>query len=519
MIRENIVANLMGRGWGFISVYLFVPLYLRFLGIEAFGLVGFYGTLLGVLAFADMGFTATLNRELARLSVSSGGTAAMRDVLRTYEIIYGSIATLVALLVWLVAPVIALHWLRSSVLEPQEMAGAIRVMGVAIAFQLPAGLYVGGLMGLQRQQRANGIQIGWSMLRGGGAVLVLWLFSPTIGAFASWQVIANVAYCAVVRFELWRALHRQAVLPEPRFKWGVLQDTWRYAAGMAALSVIGILLTQIDKLAVSKILSLEMLGYYSLAGALAAVPITLASAIASAVFPRFTGLVALGDQVGLSKRYHETCELVAVGIVPLGLTLALFSGDALFAWTGSPVAAKQAGLVASLLLGGQLLQVMAVIPLNIALAHGNVRVILLIGFTSVALITPLLINLITKYGIVGAGVSWVVVNACTLPLNMYLLHRRFLPGEFRRYGIRSIGRPLLAAFLGVALFRWALPHSGSRLLICVELATVWVVAVTASAATIPGLWRRMADSVGQGFRVVSSKTDGLPGVANSSEPE
>ena len=69
MIKQNIAANFIGRAWGFISVYLFIPLYLKFLGIEAFGLVGFYSTLVGVLAFADMGFTATLNREMARLSV------------------------------------------------------------------------------------------------------------------------------------------------------------------------------------------------------------------------------------------------------------------------------------------------------------------------------------------------------------------------------------------------------------------------------------------------------------------
>ena len=69
MIQRNILFNMIGRAWGFVSTYVFVPLYLKFLGIEAYGLVGFYSTLLGVLAFADMGFTATLNREMARLSV------------------------------------------------------------------------------------------------------------------------------------------------------------------------------------------------------------------------------------------------------------------------------------------------------------------------------------------------------------------------------------------------------------------------------------------------------------------
>src|SRR2546425_12398080 len=77
MFRQNVIANFVGRGWGFISVYLFVPLYLKFLGIEAYGLVGFYATLLGFLTFADMGLTATLNREIARLSARSNAADAM----------------------------------------------------------------------------------------------------------------------------------------------------------------------------------------------------------------------------------------------------------------------------------------------------------------------------------------------------------------------------------------------------------------------------------------------------------
>src|SRR2546426_9520749 len=99
MVRRNIIANIIGRGWGFISVYAFVPLYLKFLGIDAYGLVGFYSTLLAVLAFADVGITATLNREMARLSVCRDSSEEMRDLLRTYETTYLCIAWLLVVII------------------------------------------------------------------------------------------------------------------------------------------------------------------------------------------------------------------------------------------------------------------------------------------------------------------------------------------------------------------------------------------------------------------------------------
>lgn len=487
MIRKNIIANMIGRAWGFISVYLFVPLYLKFLGIEAYGLVGFYSTLLGVLAFADMGFTATLNREMARLTVRKDSVEEMRDLLRTYELTYLCISFVLAIIIWVTAPLIAEHWLRSSALDPQEIAAAIRLMGIAIAFQLPSGLYIGGLMGLQQQVRANSLQIAWGIYRGLGAVLVLWLFSPTIFGFAMWQLISNGIYCFSARRSLWHALSFGSIQPHAHFRWQVFHNTWRYASGMAGMAVVSILLTQIDKLAVSKMLSLEMLGFYTLAGSLAAIPLMLASPIALAIFPRFTELVALGDREQLTKLYHRTCELVAIAIIPAGLTIALFTNDVIYMWTGSAAIANQTSLVASLLLGGQLLQAITVVPYYLALAHGNIKLNLQIGIASVLLVTPLMIYLIMKYGVVGAGLSWLIMNICTLPPYMYLLHRKFLPGELSRWSIRSMGVPLLVALPCVLLGHWYVTDIDSRILKFILVGVVGIFTLILTAATLPDL--------------------------------
>lgn len=481
MLRQNIFANFIGRAWAFISVYLFVPLYLRYLGIEAYGLVGFYSTLLGIMAFADMGFTATLNREMARLSVSKNSASEMRNLLRTYESTYGFISLFISLLVWLLAPLIAEKWLRSNVLQPHEITLAIRLMGVAIALQLPSGLFISGLMGLQRQVLANFLQIAWGLLRGLGAVLVLWLYSPTIIAFAGWQILSNGVYCILARIGLWQAISFGSGQPEARFRWQVFRDTWRYATGMFSIAVVSSLLKQADKLVVSKMLPLEMLGYYTLAGAVAAAPLTLASPIASAVFPRLTAMVAIHDRDGLVRLYFRTSELIAAIIIPAGLTFALFSGDFIFAWTGSASTAQRAGLVAALLVGGQTLQAITIVPYYLSLAHGNVRFPLHAALFGLILITPLLFVLVMKYGLLGAGLSWFSINIFMLPPYMYLVHRRFLPGEFRRWCWTGVGRPLVTGLPCVLLGYWIFPRSGSRLLTFCIISFVWL---TTSMITI-----------------------------------
>jgi len=472
MIKQNIAANFIGRAWGFISVYLFIPLYLKFLGIEAFGLIGFYSTLVGVLAFADMGFTATLNREMARLSVQRESAGEMRDLLRTYEATYLFISLSIAILLWFLAPMIATKWLRAQNMSHAEIAWAIRIMGVAIAFQMPASLFHGGLMGLQKQVLANTLQISWGMFRGVGAVLVLWLLSPTIFAFASWQLLTNAVYCFLLRFNLWNVLSFNVA--KPKFKIQVFQNTWRYAAGMVGMSLISIALTQTDKLAVSKILPLEMLGYYSLAGTVAVVIVSFGGPIATAIFPQLTGLVALNDKSNLHRLYHKSCEMISIAIMPVALTLSFFSYECIFVWTGSEIAAQKAYLAASFLVCGQLMQTMTVIPYYIALANGNVKLNIIIGIASIILITPLLLYLTKQYGIIGSGMSWLIMNIFTFPPYMYFLHRLFLPGEFLHWCIYDVGKPLLISLACVLTFYFLLPRTDSRLLAFFLLGCVWL---------------------------------------------
>jgi O-antigen/teichoic acid export membrane protein len=197
--------------------------------------------------------------------------------------------------------------------------------------------------------------------------------------------------------------------------------------------------------------------------------------------------VASGNQRDLVGLYRRTTSLVAVAAIPGGLTLAAFAGVFILAWTGSVPAAQQAGVAAAFLLGGQVLQALSVVPFYLALAHGNIRLNLQIGIASVVLIAPLLGFLVTRYGIVGAGVSWLVMNVCTLPPYMYFLHRRFLPGEFRQWCLRGVGCPLLAALPCVLLGRWLVPHTDSRLLTMGWIGLVWGVAVAAAAMSVPEL--------------------------------
>ena len=87
-LKRNIVANFVSKGWSALMGVIFIPLYVKFMGVEAYGLVGFFLALQSIVSLMDAGLSTTLNRELARYSTQPGQAQEMWDVVRTLEVVY-----------------------------------------------------------------------------------------------------------------------------------------------------------------------------------------------------------------------------------------------------------------------------------------------------------------------------------------------------------------------------------------------------------------------------------------------
>jgi O-antigen/teichoic acid export membrane protein len=94
-LKRNLIANYLGQGWVAIMGLAFIPIYIKFLGIEAYGLIGLFALLQAWLALLDMGMTPTLGREMARFTGGSHTAQSIRDLLRSIEIIALGIAVLI----------------------------------------------------------------------------------------------------------------------------------------------------------------------------------------------------------------------------------------------------------------------------------------------------------------------------------------------------------------------------------------------------------------------------------------
>jgi len=461
----------------------FIPLYIKFMGAESYGLVGIFATLQAMFVLLDMGLSTTLTREMARLSVLEGKELEMRNLVRTLELIYWSVAVLIGIVILILSPFIAEHWVKASQLSTQTIKQALIIMGFAMALQWPAAFYRGGLTGLQKQVMLNAINIGISTLRGGGAVLILWLISPTIQAFFSWQIIISLLNTGCFAYYLWKQFPR--IEMKPSFQKKLLAGIWRFAAGMSGITVLATILTQVDKVILSKMLPLEMFGYYTLAGVVAMSLFRLIGPVFSAIYPRLTQLVSLVDQEGLKQLYHKSCQLMSVLILPATVVVALFSYEILLIWTQNPVTAEKTHLLVSILICGTALNGLMNIPYGLQLAHGWTRLAFNTNLIAIVILVPIVIFLTRRFGVVGGASGWVILNAGYVLFTIYFMHKRLLPTEKWRWYWQDVGVPLVSSLLIAGLGRLCMAGPMSQFSTLSFLSIISILTLTAASIATP----------------------------------
>lgn len=462
---------------------VFIPLYIKFMGVESFGLIGIFATLQIVFGLLDVGLGSTLTREMARLSVLPSKGQEMNNLVRTLETLYWGIAIFVGIIVILLSPIIAHHWIKAGQLSPKTIEQALLIMGFVMVFQMPIGFYSGGLMGLQKQVLLNIINICMSTLRGAGAVLILWLVSPTIQAFLLWQIVISIINAFLLALFLWRSLPH--IENKPVFQKQLLGGIWRFTVGMSGIAILATILTQLDKIILSKMLSLEMFGYYMLASVVAMSLSRLFTPVFLSIYPRFTQLVSINDQDGLKQLYHKSCQFIAVLILPVAIVIALLSYEIILLWTQSPTTAEKTYLLVSILTCGTALNGLMHPPYALQLAFGWTRLSLLKTLIAVILLVPLIIYMTIHYGATGAAIAWLVLNLGMFICEIPIMHRKLLHTEKWQWYWQDVGLPLVACTLVAGLGRIFISRPMSQYMMLLYLIIISVLTLGIAAIITP----------------------------------
>ena len=490
-VATNVLVNFLGRGWGALLSIALTPIYIKFLGIEAYGLVGVFITLQSLLSILDMGLGTAANREMAVLSVGETNLPQMRNYVRTLEWIYWGMAICIGFAIGLLAYPIAHAWIKPQMLQPDEISASIILMGVVLAAQWPSSLYGGALMGLQKQTLLNVISMLFSTVRAAGAIIILWKISPSVISFFIWQAFVIIIQTLVTAWYLWRQIEKKN--HKPTFEKILLYETKKFAAEMSGITLMAAVFTQLDKVVLSRVLSLEQFGYYYAATVAAGSLYIIIGPIFSAIFPKFSQLVSQQEKEKIRVLYDQASQLMAITILPIMLVLAFFSYDLLLLWTHSKLTAENGSLVLALLALGNALNGLMNVPYALQLAAGDARIVLKLNAALMIISTPAIIILANDWGGAGAASAWVGYTLAFWLINTLIVHKKFAYLDNHSWMWNGIIKPGSIAFVVVAIgyvVRLVVNSTNQWVSLAIVILTI-AGALSATAITSPQVIRYM----------------------------
>ncbi len=472
-----------------------VPLYVRYLGAEAYGLVGFFAMLQVWFQLLDLGLTPTMAREAARFCGGATDALSLRRLLRALEGIFICVGFLGATAIMLGAGKIAEGWLQVRQLPISEVRQSIILMAFIVALRWVCGLYRGTITGFERLVWLNGFNAAMATAR---FVLVIPVFiyigtQPTY--FFRYQLLIAVIEVSILVVKSYQLLPGVGVAQNMPWQWAPLRGVLKFSLSIAFTSSVWVVVTQTDKLVLSKLLPLSDFAYFTLA-VLVASGVTLVSGpISGALLPRLTKLNAEGDEAGFIRLYRDASQMVATIAIPASLVLAIFAEEVLWVWTGDTEIARMAAPVLSLYAIGNGVLSLAAFPYYLQYAKGDLKLHLIGNAIFVIILLPMLVWSTRKFGAIGAGFTWLGVNVTYLIIWIPFVHNKFKKTLHRDWIFLDIGPILVALALGVTVIHQSVKLSEVRMVLLAELMVIGIALLIIAFATSPFLRTRIWSSI------------------------
>jgi O-antigen/teichoic acid export membrane protein len=347
---------------------------------------------------------------------------------------------------------IATDWLKVQQIPLSDVQLSLEYMAITVALRWMSGLYRGAISGYERLVWLSGFNAIIASLRFVGILPVLIYFSHQTITFFAYQLAVSVLEISgliIYAYRLFPSLTKGEKLV---WEWAPLKPVLKFSLTIGFLSLVWVFVTQVDKLILSKILTLPEYGHFTLAVLVASGILFITSPISSSIMPRMSKLEALGDHAGLIFLYRKSTQIVSALAGSTSITIALCAESLLFAWTGDRDLARESATILQLYALGNGVLALAAFPYYLQYAKGDLRLHFIGNLFFVLILTPVIIWASVNYGGVGAGYAWLIVNLISFFGWIPIVHNKFHPGLNLKWYLEDVFSIVVPSlFVGVLI--------------------------------------------------------------------
>jgi O-antigen/teichoic acid export membrane protein len=453
--------------------FITTPIIIRLLGSEAYGVLLLVGLFPIYFSFADLGM-GIASTKFASEAFADNDEQREARIVRTGGLIALMAASLTAAPVFLFADVIV-SWLNVPGHLTAAAVTALRLTAVSFVFSILSGVLNAPQLSRLRMDLNAVINAAIKVMLGVGTTAALFLGGGIVAAAAFGLVVSGlglVAHIVVSRGLLRRLL-------EPTIDTVMVGPMLRFGFGLMITSVASLILTHIEKLIITGIVSVASLAHYSVAFTFAMMATTFSWGMVQSLIPAFSQLSRPGSEREYSALFSRSLRLNIVWLLPTLTVLFVIARPFFTIWAGEEFG-PESTLPFYILLIGLFFNILSYVPYSMVVASGRSGLLAKLYWMELVPYIVISYFLIANLGIVGAAAAWSVrVFSDTIFLSWFAYRIVGPRGVFNGKGTWLFLASIFLSF--PPLFVVAYPE-----------ARLSIVAVTVVALTFYGalIWRR-----------------------------
>lgn len=424
--------------------FISTPFIIRFLGAESYGVLLLVGLIPMYFSFGDFGM-GIASTKFASEAFGQGDREKEAQGVWTAAAIAAFSSSAVAIPLFIFSRTIVTALNVPAHLSSQAST-ALRLTSVAFVFGILASVLNSPMLARLRMDLNTVTQAVPKILLAIITPFILYFGGGIIGA-VWWAFAVAIATLVVVAFFSGRLL---TTLFPPRGERILLQPLLKFGGGILAGSIAAILLVNFEKLALSKMISVTSLAYYSVAYTLASIAMFFSTSMTQSLVPAFSQLLSPEKKPELNSLFGSTIRITIVWLLPMITILFVLARPFFDLWAGEDFG-RESTLPFYILLIGVAFNMLAFVQHSLITAMGRTGLLATIYWIEFALYAALSVILIYFFGIVGAALAWsirVVADAIVF----IFLGQRLIGMSFRfRDQIRGLILPLLVLTPAVIL--------------------------------------------------------------------
>jgi O-antigen/teichoic acid export membrane protein len=465
LLRRNAISNAIGAVAPALAWVMVVPVLVHRLGEQGYGVYTIAISFAGVLGFLELGLTSAATKYIAEVDIRSD-TEKLERIVSSNLSLYIGIGGVVTLLGFIFAPYIAPLMFRDSGINQKELALIVRLVGIVLTLTLLRNALSSVLMGLQRYDTYNAIQVSYAV--------TLALVQGAI-ALRGGQVIAlmlgNITVTAVSLIGFILAIHhlipgvRLVRFPNSYF----IRVLFSFGMYMMLINVAGTILFNVDKVIIGQVLGSESVTYYAVPSQIALKIHNGFAVFVSFIFPLTSEVQSIGDKATLRKIYLYSTRVITLVDGLAMVLLGTFAHEILTLWIGSDFAAVSAPILILTSLG-YLALALSIAPYHILLGMGHPRELAMLNMLITLCVISCLSIGLNGFGLIGGAIGAMIGMGTFVVLPWYVQRLLDIPWNiaFRD----SYGRNFLCSICGIVIGAVLTHHFLTRLVFYIGFTVV-----------------------------------------------